>query len=350
MKKNYLKYIKNFSKIFVLASCCIITLLFVSCTNKGKGTGAQRDNIKIGFSIDTFIIERWQKDCNTFKETARSYGAEVIVKNAANSERVQINQIEELIEENVDVLVIVPKNATSLSEVLQKAKNKNIPVISYDRLIRNADVAMYFSIDSQMIGTLMTQALIEDVTVGGIYCILGSEDDYNMTLVDKGIRDALSGTSVSVDVKYFTPDWNYDLAYVKMSSLLDQNLIPQGVICGNDAVAESVIRAIAEHKIDKNIPVVGQDCDISACRRIIQGTQKASIYKPIEELAKKAAESACLLAMGQKVSDILDINQTIDNGFCRVPVYWITPVLVNVDNMDQVVIESNFHKKSEIYR
>lgn len=336
--------------IVLFISLALVVTLDVSCVKTGLNSKVKsnKDKIKIGLSIDTLIIERWKRDVEIFVETAEKNGAEVIVRNAANNENEQIAQIEELVSLDVDVLVIVPKKAYSLSEVLEKVKSKDISVISYDRLIMNADIALYCSINSEAVGKLMAESLLDDHNSGGYFCMLGAEDDYNMILVDKGIRDALSGSDVTIDLKYFTPDWNYDLAYSKMNSLLNGGLVPEAVICGNDAVAECVIRAISEHKMD--VPVVGQDCDISACRRVIQGTQFASVYKPIYELASNVALIACKIARGEPVEIAAGTSETIDNGLKNVPVYWLEPVLVTKENLKEVVIDSGFHSEFELTR
>lgn len=327
-----------------------VTVISVSCIKAGVNAKnkSSKDKVKIGLSIDTLIIERWKRDCEIFIQTAEANGAEVIVRNAANDENEQAVQIEELVSLGVDVLVVVPKNAYSLSDVLEKVKAKNIPVISYDRLIMNADISLYCSINSESVGKLMAESLLENHNSGGYFCILGSEEDYNMILVDKGIRDALSGSNVTIDFKYFTPEWNYDLAYSKMNSLLNGGLVPEAVICGNDAVAECVIRSISEHKME--VPVVGQDCDISACRRVIQGTQYASVYKPIYELASNVAVIACKIGRGEAVETAAGTSETIENGLKNVPVYWLEPVLVKKDNLKEVVIDSGFHSELELNR
>lgn len=335
--------------LIALFTCIVlvVTLISTSCSKKSK-SGSNKDGIKIGLSIDTIIIERWKKDCDIFVETAKQNGAEVLVRNATNSEAEQIAQIEELMSLGVDVLVILPKNASSLTEVLAKAKAKGIPVISYDRLIRNADVSLYCSINSEKVGELMAESLLPDYNSGGYFCILGSEDDYNMILVDKGIRNTVNGSNVTIDIKYFTPEWNYDLAYSKMTAILNEGLVPQAVICGNDAVAECVIRALSEHKLD--VPVVGQDADISACRRVLQGIQYATVYKPIYELASKVAEIACEMAKGKSLEEIGCASDYIDNGSKNVPVFWLDPILVTKENLQEVIIDSGFHSESELKR
>ncbi len=335
----------------------MMLLLLMACSRSAGGTGGSRAaaaadgtaTITIGFSIDTFVIERWRRDLDVFTETAALGGARVIVQNAGNSESEQINQIKYLIDQNVDVLVIVAKRADSLTEVLAKAKAKNIPVISYDRLIRNADVSLYMSVDSRKVGTLMAQALLEKTPVGNWYCIYGNEDDFNMSLIDQGVRNSLDDRPVSIQVKYYTKDWNYDLAYGKMTELLDRNQIPDAVICGNDAVAESVIRSLREHHLN-TIPGVGQDADIAGCQRVVQGIQTATVYKPITDLARLSALYACRLARGEKAADLPGVTETLDNGTLQVPTCFISPVLVTAENMDEVVVQSGFHSHDEIYR
>ncbi|MDI9386771.1 MAG: substrate-binding domain-containing protein [Spirochaetota bacterium] len=306
--------------------------------------------IKIGFSIDTFVIERWRRDCDVFIASAKEYGAEVIVQNAGNSVEEQIKQIQYLIDIGVDVLVIVPKNANSLSDVIKKAGAKNIPVISYDRLICDADISLYMSINSRSVGYLMASALL-DLSPRGIYfCIYGSKDDYNMTLIDNGVREAFDGKQTTINYVYYTDDWNYDLSYKKMNELLDENRVPDVVICGNDAIAETVIRSLSEHRLGNKVLISGQDADIAACRRILDGTQTLTVYKPITELARLAAVYACRLALGEKPEAFEEVDEIIDNNYKNVPVFWLEPILVTRENLKEVIIDSGFHTEQEIYR
>lgn len=321
----------------------------VSNKNQNSSDFEYNSKIKIGLSIDTLIIERWRRDCEVFISKAKELDASIIVQNAANSVSEQIRQINYLIDQNVDVLVIVPKEATSLSDVIKKAKSKGIPVISYDRLIRDADIDLYISVNSQTVGKFMAESVKKYISSGGCFCIYGSPDDYNMLLVDKGVHDVFAGTKISCDFKYFTQDWNYDLAYSKMNELIANNLIPDAIICGNDAIAECVIRSLSEFLPGNKIPVVGQDADVLACRRILSGTQKSTVYKPIELLAEKSAEYACKLAQNKNLS-YLESFDKIDNGFKDVPVLWLEPVSVNAENLEKVIVDSGFHTKFEVFR
>jgi len=340
-------------KLLVVMIAFLLILSMTACTKKdSEGTGAveQEKSITIGFSIDTFVIERWRRDCDVFIASAKEHGAQVIVQNAGNNVEEQIKQIQYLIDSSVDVLVIVPKDAQSLTEVVKRARAKGIHVISYDRLILNADVSLYLSINSRSVGYLMTSGLLALKQSGGYYCIYGAKEDFNMSLIDSGVRDALDGKQVTINGIYYTEDWNYDISYRKMNELLDNGSIPDAVICGNDAVAESVIRSLSEHKLGNTIPVAGQDADIAACRRIAAGTQAVTVYKPITELARLAAEYACLLAKEENIESISGVVEKIDNGFKKVPVIYLEPALVTAETLKEVVIDSGFHTEQEIYR
>lgn len=334
---------------------CVISVFF-SCSKKVKTVSSKTDNtnevkkIVIGFSIDTLAIERWRRDCDIFLNTVKEMGAEVIVQNAGNSVEEQIRQIQYLVNRKVDAIVIVAKKNDSLTETIKLARSKNIPVIAYDRLINDADINLYLTIDSERVGELMAKELLRLAPHGTWYCIYGPSEDYNMTLINRGVKSALRGTPVNIGYVYYTDGWNYDLSYKEMAKLLKNGSIPDAVISGNDAVANSVIQAISEICPDKKIAVSGQDADIAGCQNIVLGRQAVTVYKPITLLAEKAAYCAVELAKGKNASELTSNEQTINNGFGEIPVIWLSPTAVTKSNIDDVVIKSGFHTHGEIYR
>ncbi|MBQ1591719.1 MAG: substrate-binding domain-containing protein, partial [Treponema sp.] len=134
----------------VLKAFLVLTAVFMafsSCKKQSaqadvsvSGDKKAESNFTIGFSIDTLAVERWRRDCDVFLNTAKDLGADVIVQNAGNSVQEQQKQIGYLISRGVKAIVVVPKQADSLTECIRIAKSKNIPVISYDRLTLNADI------------------------------------------------------------------------------------------------------------------------------------------------------------------------------------------------------------------
>ena len=342
-------------KFFFLAAAAFLFAI-TGCRKKGSDFSSKSPNgdssasLSIGFSIDTLAIERWRRDCDVFMNTAKDLGALVIVQNSGNSVETQRQQIEYLIKRGVKAIVVVPKDADSLSESVRMAKSKNIPVISYDRLLRNAPIDLYTTIDSQAVGSLMARELLRKKPRGSFFCIYGPKEDFNMTLIQRGVEGALEGSRARVDYIYWTDGWNYDLSYLRMAELLREGKIPDAVVAGNDAVADSIIRAIGEFAPSKNIAVGGQDADIAGCQNVVSGKQAVTIYKPITELAKKTARIAVAMAQGKSVKEIEGVNGSIDNGSGEIPVIWLHPIAVTAENMEEIVVQSGFHTKQEVFK
>lgn len=332
-----------------------ILLLICSCSkqpqkhSEKKAVQTSSKQITIGFSIDTLAIERWQRDLDVFMNTAKELGANVIVQNAGSSTEEQNRQLLYLLERNVDVIVVLPKDAECFTETIAKIRNKGIPVISYDRLALNADISLYLTIDSQKVGEEMAKGMLQKTQGRNWYLILGPEEDYNMTLIKEGLNKVLRNTQISISHIFYTDDWNYDLSYQEMVRIITNGNIPDAIVCGNDAVAASVLQALNNYLPDQHVPICGQDADITACQNIAKGKQDYTVYKPIAQLAELAARYAVYLAKGEDINDKGFEIKSINNGAQDVPAIWLEPVLVSKDNLDDVIISSGFHTASSVY-
>ncbi|HAH61919.1 MAG TPA: LacI family transcriptional regulator, partial [Treponema sp.] len=319
-----------------------------AAVNSGKSP--DENKIVIGFSIDTLALERWQRDLDVFMNTAKEHGADVIVQNAGNSVEEQNRQLLYLADRKVSAVVVVAKKRDSLTETVQKLRAKGIPVISYDRLITDANISMYITVDTEKVGELMAKQLMTETNGHNWYCILGPNEDYNMTLMKQGIGKVINNTPVRITGTFYTAEWNYDLSYQEAVNLVTSDRIPDAIVCGNDAVAGSVIQAFSVYYPEHHIPLCGQDADIAACQNIVRGLQDFTVYKPITKLAEKAAEYAVLLAQGKSVEEIVPARDKINNGYGNIPVVWLQPQVVTKDNIDEVIIKSGFHTYGEVYR
>jgi len=313
-----------------------------------KQTGKYK-TVTVGFSIDTLAMERWQRDLDVFMNKTRELGAKVIVQNAGNSIEEQKRQLLYLADRNVDVVVVLAKSAEDFSESVSKLKAKGIPVICYDRLIRNCDPDLYVTINCEEVGRLMGKGMLEATSLKNWHCILGAKEDNNMNMIQDGLYSAIKGSGVKITETFYTDGWNYDLSYKYMESLITNNSIPEVIICGNDAIAASVLQALDNYKMTEHIPICGQDADIAACKNIANGRQDFTVYKPITLLAEKAAELAVELAKTKNVEELDGIKYKMNNGFKDVPTYWLRPTLVTKDNMEKIIVNSGFHTKAEIY-
>lgn len=338
---------KKLSIVLVLLMTCAISM--TGCSNKKENdhkVDQEKKRIQIGLSFDSFVIERWQRDRDVFVSTAQELGADVNVQNANGGVKEQISQIEYLIRKKMDAIVVVAVDSEALSGVLKKAKDAGIAVIAYDRLVNNANVDLYISFDNEKVGRLMAEALVKGVQKGGnIITIYGPTSDNNVALVEKGFNSVIKNSGLHVVYTVNAKDWLAEEAFTAVNTALSKTPNIDGVMCGNDNLASEAVKALSENRLAGKVVLTGQDADLVACQRIVEGTQTMTVYKPVDQLAKSAAEYAVRLAKGEKI----DVKESIDDGNYNVPYVKLEPIAVNKDNIYQVIIEGGFQREQEVY-
>lgn len=312
---------------------------------------AVEERIKVGFTMDTLVEERWLRDREMFRKAVRSQGADVEILAANGDDVLQISQAESLISQGVDILVIVPHNAEATATIVKKAHMAGIKVLAYDRLVKNADIDMYVSFDNEKVGELQAEAITELVPKGKYVYIGGAITDNNAHLFKKGVFNVLQplidNGDITVVFDQWTKDWTPANAKENMIAALKANNNQiDAVIAANDATAGGVIEALAEQGLAGKIPVSGQDAELAGAQRIVDGTQTMTVYKPIKSLTQTAAEIAVKMAKGKSV----DINRKVNNGKIEVPSYLLTPIAVDRFNIDETIIADGFHSREEVYR
>lgn len=348
---------KNRNKSWLLGLLLCVILGLCGCfstgnrgsrTDKSEGIEAeQEDKLQIGLAVDSFVIERWIRDRDAFVATARELGAEVNVQDAGADLEEQISQIRYLIQKDMDVLVVIARDCNALAEVLQEAKDEGIPVISYDRLVYDGNSDLYLSFDNRMVGELMANALKEAIPEGGdVFMIQGSPDDDNIYLVKEGFEAALKDSNLQVVYTANCEGWLAEQAEQYVEEGLKKYPNVKGIMCGNDDIASQVVQTLAQNQLAGKVIVVGQDCDVAACQRIVEGTQYMTAFKDIEEEARIAAEYAVQLAKGKKLENI---DQEVNDGSFQVPYLELDPVPVTAENIDEVIIEGGFHQREDVY-
>lgn len=330
----------------------IVLIFTVGCQGKKSeaetNTGDETEKIEIGMSFDSFVIERWQRDRDVFVSTAKELGATVNVQNASGDIEKQKEQIDYFIKKNVDVIVVICIDSDSLIESVNKAKDAGIKVIAYDRLVTNSNADLYITFDNKKVGTLMAEALADSGLKGKKILMLGgSPTDNNVPLVESGFRIECASNSMSIVDSIHCEGWRAELAAEYIYSHEENVQKADAIMCGNDNLAGQVISALSEKRLAGNILVVGQDADLEACQRIVEGTQLMTVYKPVEMLARRAAECAIMLANGEEItgSDVTTIN----DGSYVIPYIGLEPIAVNAENMDEVIIKTGFHLKEDVY-
>ena len=338
-------------KLIIFATIMAV-LLSSGCSAKETQTKEnnkiQEDKLKIGMCFDSFVIERWQRDRDVFVQAAKELGAEVNVQNANGDVEEQKKQIDYFIKKDMDVIVIVCIDSDALSDSVKDAKDAGIKVIAYDRLINNADIDLYVSFDNEMVGTLMGQALVDNGLSGGsVIMIGGSPTDNNVSLVNNAFMKVMEDNDVGIMDITYCDGWRAELAsdYV----YANKEMVSQcdAIMCGNDNLASQVVSALSVQRMAGEKLVTGQDADLEACQRIVEGTQLMTVYKPVEKLAHRAAE--CAVALGKDEELTGDDIGTMDNGKADIPYVKLEPIMVTKDNIDDTIINSGFHMRDEVY-
>lgn len=333
--------------------CLAIVLLLVAIVTGGCDKQSQlpvleekeeTDNIKIGMTFDSFILERWQRDRDVFVSKSKELGAEVNVQNANGDLKEQISQIEYFIHKKMDVIVVIAIDSKGITDVVNKAKKVGIKIIAYDRLIQNAGVDLYISFDNEKVGTLMATHLRNHLNdQGKIIMINGPLADNNVPLVMKGFQNEIEKTNINIIGIEHAFGWHAETAFAVTNEYLMVNMI-DGIMCGNDNLAGQAIKALAERRLAGKICVVGQDADLDACQRIVEGTQDMTVYKPVEKLASLAAEYAVAMVKGNSVK----VSETFFDGVYDVPYEKLDPILVTKENIDEVIV-GDYHLEEDVY-
>ncbi|MGN0376659.1 MAG: sugar ABC transporter substrate-binding protein [Suilimivivens sp.] len=332
--------------------CLILMLLITACTgmdsSKEVADIQEEQKVQIGMSFDSFVIERWQRDRDVFVSTAKELGAEVNVQNANGDLEEQKKQIDYFVKKGMDVIVVICIDSEGLKSSVEKAKEAGIKVIAYDRLITNADVDLYISFDNTKVGGMMSEALIDNGLAGGSVLMLGgSPADNNVSLVENEFKRVMEENNVTILDSIHVDGWLAELAAEYMYEHMDIVSQADAIMCGNDDIASRVVPVLAEERLAGKVLVVGQDADLEACQRIVEGTQVMTVYKPVEKLAQRAAECAVALAQGEEIAG--DDVIMLDNGNFQIPYVGIEPVSVTEKNINEVIINSGFHLKEDVY-
>ena len=327
-------------------------LVLIAFFMAGCGKHGAEGGIKIGLSMDTLKEERWQHDRDLFVARAKELGAEVLVQAANSNDAMQNSQAENLLTQGVNVLVVIPHNGKSAATIVDSAHKSGVPVIAYDRLITDCDLDLYVSFDNVRVGELQGEYISKRVPKGNYVLIGGAPTDNNAKLFRQGQMNILKPLIDKGDIKVVADQWANDWLPVEALKIMENALTinknkVDAVVVSNDGTAGGAIQALAEQKMAGKVFVSGQDADLAGCQRIVAGTQSMTVYKPIKELAAKAAELAVAMAKKQVFTDK---TSPVNNGKKDVPSVLLLPIQVDKGNLDATVIADGYQKKEDVYK
>ena len=308
--------------------------------------------IKIGLLMDTLKEERWQTDRDLMVAHAKAVGADILVQAANGNDSLQYSQAENLLTQGVDVLIVVPHNGVTAAAIVNLAHKAGKKVIAYDRLIQNADVDLYVSFNNPEIGRIQGKYIVEKAPKGNYIWIGGAPTDPNAAILRDGQFEFLNPAVKRGDIKIVAEQWAKEwqaseaLKHTENALVANKNNIV-AVLAPNDGTAGGVISALKQQGLAGKVIVTGQDADLPACQRIVEGTQTMTVYKPLKQLAATSIDSAILLAKGLAPQGI---TKSMPNGSKKeIPAILLTPVAVDANNMKETVIKDGFHSMVSVY-
>ena len=297
----------------------------------------------VAFLLPENVTPRWEgSDAPTFKQALAKYapGAQVDVVNALNDSGKQQAQAEAELTKGAKVLVIAAVDQKAAAVIVKKANSQGVPVIAYDRLIKNSPLAYYVSFDSVAVGKAEAGWMAKHTGQGArLVVINGSPTDDNAHLVYTGIHSVLnplfkSGARVKV-AEQWTPGWDPTKAQVEMEQILTKaNNLVDGVVSANDGMSGGIIAALKAQGMEGTVKTTGQDASLEGVQNVVIGTQGVTVFKDFRLQAPAAAKITAAILNGTKPTII---NASVSNGQVKVPSVMLKVVPVDQSNVSLLV-------------
>ncbi len=304
---------------------------------------AQSSKPLVVFLLPENVTARWEsQDRPFFIAAMKKYfpDAEVKVENALNDVSKQQAQAEAALANGAKVLVVTAIDQKGAAVIVNDAKKQGVPVIAYDRLIRNAPLAYYVSVDGIKIGQLQGSWLEQNTKEGArIAVINGSPVDDNAHLFAQGYMGVLKPLfdkgSRKMVADVWTPLWDPSKAQAEMDQILTKsdNGV-DAVLSANDGMAGGVIAALQAQQLAGKIPVTGLDGTLNSLQLILQGKQSMTVWRSLKEQAGKAAQITAALLKGEKPAADLFDGAEMNNDSVQVPWAKVTANVITLDNMN----------------
>ena len=350
-----------------------MALSLMACGNSssgGSGDGEKKESNgkKVGVAMPTQSSERWIKDGDNMKQQLEALGYEVDLQYAEDEIPTQTSQLETMIAQGVDCIVVAAIDSGALINVLDQAKQAEIPVIAYDRLLMDTDAVSYYaSFDNEGVGRKIGEYIETKADLANaaepqtIEFFMGSPDDNNAVLLHKGVMSVLqpyldNGKLVCKSGRTSFDDtcilrWSQETAQQNCENYLtgfyaDEDL---DIACSAfDGFAYGIKAALegAGYTADNWPLITGQDAEVMAVKNIIEGKQTQTIFKDTGLLAEKCVTMVQAVLEGSEPE--INDTETYDNNVLVVPSYLCEPVSLDKDNYKELVIDSGYYTEEDI--
>jgi len=329
---------------FLLISVLLLVNLS-ACSNKSN-------DIKLAFLYSSKVTDRFNKESELFKQAAEKMGATVYVAEADNNESLQYKKALAFIDKGINVLVLIAINKNTAAAIVRAAKENNVKVIAYDRLIRSDQLDLFITGNKKKLGEDMCNAVLKYKPRGKYIILAGDKFDRSALLlqqaIDSFLAPGIKNNKIEILYKSYIEDWSGKNAAFELNQYLSlSGEKPDVILAAYDGIADNSIKVLEKFGYN-DVLVTGQDAELRAIRNIVNGKQLMTIYHPSKILAEKTAKLAYDLANG-KMPDKSEIS-FVDNGLAQVPTIKVNSIPIFKDNIDKVLIKTGVYTKEEVYR
>lgn len=324
----------------------------------------------IGVAMPTKTSERWIKDGDYIKQQLEAVGYQVNIQYANDDIPTQVTQVNDMVTKKNQVLVVASIDGTALKGALKEAKDANIPVIAYDRLLRDTDAVSYYTtFDNLKVGKQQAESLLKGLEASGtpkpwnVELFAGSPDDNNATFFFNGAMEVLKPKIAAGDIKVASGEtdfktvailrWDAGTAKKRMENLLTKSYSSadvNGVLSPYDGLSRGIIAALKGGGYGgsgKKLPVVtGQDAELESVKSILAGEQYSSIFKNTRDLAQATVKMIQQIADKQAVTT--NDTTSYNNGIKVVPTQLLEPAAVDKANIKKVLLDAKYYTEDQM--
>jgi putative multiple sugar transport system substrate-binding protein len=339
-------------------------------TGAAASNGGPAEKGTIGVAMPTKTSERWIKDGDYIKQQLEAAGYKVNLQYANDDIPTQVTQVNDMVTKSNQALVVASIDGTALKGALKEAKDAGIPVIAYDRLLRDTEAVDYYTtFDNLKVGKMQAESLLKGLEASGapkpwnVELFAGSPDDNNATFFFNGAMEVLKPKIEAGDIVIASGEtnfktvatlrWDAAVAKKRMENLLTKaysNKDVNGVLAPYDGLSRGILAALKGSGYGsggKKLPVVtGQDAELESVKSILAGEQYSTVFKNTRDLAQATVK------MIQEVLDkkTVTVNDTTsyDNGVKVVPTQLLEPVDVDKANAVAVLTKANYYTADQL--
>lgn len=337
-------------KVLVGTMAAVMTVAAAGNVSVVKAEEKTREDLTIGISWRTMQEERYVTELNEMQKICDEQGVTLLSQCAENDIQKQVGQIENLISQDVDILIVLASEKGAVDNVLKDAHDAGIYVCYYEQVNSETYCDMSGGNDYFEVGQAITKT-IGDMDVTGDICYLygDSAGGTGLVMFAEGMQDSMKDCDVNVVGEQYVQNWDpaLGMGYVE-NWISEYGDSISAVLCMNDGLAGGAVQALENEGLAGKVLVSGQDCDLAACRRIVEGTQTCSVLKGGAEYANQFINTVIDAYLGEITEEDFDATDTNSVGE-TIPFMSYPAIIVTKDNLDEIIIDGGIYTYDEVY-